>query len=173
MALCGSQRAGLRIGLRCDVRFEAGLTQKESDGVRLGVQDDCVTRGRRWKSSAAFGREPPVEAAMDRICGSIAASAPHGVLIDGSFGVGSLVGPDANGSSQSLSSRGGVLSDAANESMGARMRWRTIQAMMRLRYAIDSVGTDSRLPNQPHLSADSSISVRSSVRRARICQGRP
>lgn len=172
MALCGSQRADLRIGLRCDVRFEAGSTQAVSAGVRLGVQSDCVTRGRRWKSSAAFSREPLAEAAMDRICGSIAASAPHGALIDGSFGVGSLVGPDANGSSQPLSSRGAVLSDAANESMGARMRWRTIQAMIRLRYAIDPVGTDSRLLNQPHLNTDSSMPVRSRVRRVRICRGR-
>lgn len=57
--------------------------------------------------------------------------------------------------------------------MGARMRWRTIQAMMRLRYAIDSVGTDSRLLNQPHLNTDSSMPVRSHVRRVRICRGRP
>lgn len=173
MALCGSQRADLRIGLRCDVRFEAGSTQEVSAVVRLGVQSDCVTRGRRWKSSAAFNREPLAKAAIDRICGSIATSAPHGALIDGSFGVGSLVGPDANGSSQPLSSRGGVLSDATNESMDARMRWRTIQAMMRLRCATYSVGTDSRLLNQPHLNTDSSMPVRSHVRRVRICRGRP
>ena len=83
MALCGSQRAGLRISLRCDVRFEAGLTQEATAEVRLGVQDDCVTRGRRWKSSVAFGREPLVEAVADQMCGSIAASAPHGAPIDG------------------------------------------------------------------------------------------